>query len=308
MSLTLRQICIGLIISIGIKTWNVGVHIGTLWLVITAKSDRLRSWKDLSFFCLCITLLICPSWAICPSLQSVISVNVCQCPVWHFRTKPGTSGGLVTEKYSETSDQSRGKKVLMSMLEARRWFPVMTKWLSPVCSAAISRSITHHSTAPLDRSTKYERWRKKWEMNQKLKIDNNNISSPSNYRNKMHMFKSHTHIFVNVEDDNMITMLFSVWFRTPALSVCLAVMVRGSDGAEHGNLTSKLPQGSRGYSVAVCYHQCVNVCKCVNDWKYYKQLFWSLKKLYKYWTFTIHNSSMAIRGAFQTPFLVYSMP
>lgn len=38
----------------------------------------------------------------------------------------------------------------------------MTKWLSPVCSAAISRSIAHHGRAPLDNSTVKDR---KWERN-----------------------------------------------------------------------------------------------------------------------------------------------
>lgn len=60
----------------------------------------------------------------------------------------------------------------------------MTKWLSPVCSAAISRRIAHHGRAPLDNSTvKDRKWERNkiekerggggaWEMSQEYKRDN----------------------------------------------------------------------------------------------------------------------------------------
>lgn len=60
-------------------------------------------------------------------------------------------GGLVTEKQrGERSEEKQ--KGANEHVEAHRWFIVMTKWLSPVCSAAISRSIAHQGRA-LDNST-----------------------------------------------------------------------------------------------------------------------------------------------------------
>lgn len=65
---------------------------------------------------------------------------------------PAVVGGEGRKKHRASEDK-RSIKVLMSMLEARRWFLLMTKLLSPVCSANISRSIARRGGASFDNCT-----------------------------------------------------------------------------------------------------------------------------------------------------------
>lgn len=136
--------------------WGFCSDLATCGSITAARSNRLTRRRDLSLSLLnhFPTLPACLSRpSLCNQHQHLSTTG------WQFDISEqswvpvGRLVGGKQQQNSRASDQKRSKKVLMSMLEARRWFLVMTKWLSPACSAAISRSIVHHGRAPLDNST-----------------------------------------------------------------------------------------------------------------------------------------------------------
>lgn len=143
--------------------WRVELRSGNLR--IDNNALRVTSWALVSRHFPCLSAA-----AAC----TVIRPGVCQPPDGNltFQNKARRwrrRGRRVLAREEEkkrrtaaASDLTRSKKVLMSTLEAHRWFLAMTKWLSPVCSAAISRSIAHGGAAPLDNGRGEDG---KWERN-----------------------------------------------------------------------------------------------------------------------------------------------
>lgn len=108
MSLTSGQKLIILILSIEIKIWNVGVHFGTPWLVITAHSDRQRGIRLVLF----LSLHQFPDLPVLSYLSRTSVCNQCQrssVPDLTFQNKAWCQWGVSDRKIQrgEWSEQKQ---------------------------------------------------------------------------------------------------------------------------------------------------------------------------------------------------------